>query len=163
MASELTIGIVGYGRLGKMMAKFCKPLCKEVLVYDPFVLSSEFKNCTLDEIMEQSDVVSLHVHVKEDTKYMINKDLLVKSKKSPYIINTSRGEIVNELDIIEALKNKTISGYGADVLEDEFGDIKTSPIVQGMNSGLNILVTPHTGGMTKEGQELAFKWAISKL
>ena len=100
---------------------------------------------------------------KKDTKYMINKDLLAKSKKSPYIINTSRGEIVKEVDIVEALKHNIISGYGADVLEDEFEDIRNSPIVKAMNQGYNIIVTPHTGGMTQEGQQLAFTWAINKL
>ena len=163
MASELTVGIIGYGRLGKMMASFCKPLCKEVLIYDPYVMNSEYRNASLEELLANSDVISLHVHVKEDTKYMINKDLLAKTKKSPYIINTSRGEIVNELDIVEALKNNTISGYGADVIEDEFGSIEQSPIIRAMLQGYNIIVTPHTGGMTKEGQQLAFTWAINKL
>ena len=163
MASELTVGIIGYGRLGKMMAKFCKALCKEVLIYDPYVMSSEFRNASLEELLANSDVISLHVHVKEDTKYMIDNELLAKTKKSPYIINTSRGEIVKETDIVEALKAGIIAGYGADVIEDEFGDIKTSPIVRAMNQGCNIIVTPHTGGMTAEGQELAFTYAINKL
>lgn len=163
MASELTVGIVGYGRLGKMMAKFCKALCKEVIICDPYVQAEEYRNVTLEELAENSDVLSLHVHVKEDTKYMISSDLLAKMNKCPYIINTSRGEIVNEVDIVEALKRGTIAGYGADVIEDEFGDIKNSPIVRAMNQGYNIIVTPHTGGMTQEGQQLAFTWAINKL
>lgn len=162
MASELTVGIVGYGRLGKMMAKFCKALCKEVIICDPYVQAAEFRNVSLKELAEISDVISLHVHVKEDTTYMINSDLLARMNKCPYIINTSRGEIVNEVDIVEALKSGTIAGYGADVIEDEFGDIKTSPIIRAMNQGYNIIVTPHTGGMTIEGQTKAYKWAINK-
>lgn len=163
MASELTVGIIGYGRLGKMMAKFCKSLCKEVIVYDPYVVSKSHRNVSLDELVSRSDVISLHVHVQEDTKYMINKDLLAKTEKCPYIINTSRGEIVDESDIVEAIKSNVIAGYGADVIEDEFGDIKNSPIVRAMNQGYNIIVTPHTGGMTVEGQQLAFTYAINKL
>ena len=163
MVSELIVGIVGYGRLGKMMAKFCKPLCKEVIVCDPYVQAKEYRNVSLEELVEISDVISLHVHVKEDTTYMINSDLLAKMNKCPYIINTSRGEIVNEVDVVEALKSGMIAGYGADVIEDEFGDIKNSPIVRAMNQGYNIIVTPHTGGMTVEGQQLAFTWAINKL
>ena len=114
-------------------------------------------------MFEQCDVISLHVHVTDETKYMINKELLGYSKKSPYIINTSRGEIANEKDIVEALKNKVISGYGADVVENEFDDLQASPIIQAMNRGENIIVTPHTGGMTIEGQTRAYKWAINKL
>lgn len=166
---SLTIGIIGYGRLGKMMYNYCKAFGANVKVYDPykrkdmddtFLLNTY---CVLTDMFKQCDVISLHVHVTDETKYMINKELLGYSKKSPYIINTSRGEIVNEKDIVEALKNKVISGYGADVVENEFDDLQASPIIQAMNRGENIIVTPHTGGMTIEGQTRAYKWAINKL
>jgi lactate dehydrogenase-like 2-hydroxyacid dehydrogenase len=94
---------------------------------------------------------------------MINKELLGYSKKSPYIINTSRGEIVNEIDIVNTLKSGLISGYGTDVIENEFDDITKSPIIAAMNDGENIIVTPHIGGMTIEGQTQAYKWSINKL
>ena len=61
------------------------------------------------------------------------------------------------------MKNKVISGYGADVVENEFDDLQSSPIIRAMNQGENITVTPHTGGMTIEGQTRAYKWAINKL
>jgi D-3-phosphoglycerate dehydrogenase len=166
---SLTIGIIGYGRLGKMMYSYCKAFGANVKVYDPykrdemddaFLLNTY---CELTDMFKQCDVISLHVHVTDETKYMINKELLGYSKKSPYIINTSRGEIVNEQDIVEALENKVISGYGADVVENEFDDLQASPIIQAMNQGENIIVTPHTGGMTIEGQTRAYKWAINKL
>ncbi len=166
---SLTIGIVGYGRLGKMMHDYCKAFGANVKVYDPYKrdeMDDSFllnTYCELTDMFEQCDVISLHVHVTPETKYMINKELLGYSKKSPYIINTSRGEIVNEKDIVEALKNKVISGYGADVVENEFDDLQASPIIQAMNEGENIIVTPHTGGMTIEGQTRAYKWAINKL
>jgi len=165
----LTIGIVGYGRLGKMMCKYCEAFGANVKVYDPykreemddaFLLNTY---CSLTDMFEQCDVISLHVHVTPETKYMINKKILGYSKKSPYIINTSRGEIVNEQDIVDALKNKVISGYGTDVIENEFGNLKESPIIRAMNVGENIIVTPHTGGMTIEGQTRAYLWAINKL
>ena len=166
---SLTVGIVGYGRLGKMMHDYCKAFGADVKVYDPYIrqdIDDAFllnTYCELSDMFEQCDVISLHVHVTPETTYMINKKLLGYSKKSPYIINTSRGEIVNEQDIIEALENKVISGYGADVVENEFGDLKSSPIIQAMNQGENIIVTPHTGGMTIEGQTRAYKWAVNKL
>ena len=166
---SLTIGIIGFGRLGKMMYNYCKAFGANVKVYDPYK-RNEMRDafllntyCELTDMFKQCDVISLHVHVTDETKYMINKELLGYSKKSPYIINTSRGEIVNEQDIVEALKNKVISGYGADVVENEFDDLQASPIIQAMNQGENITVTPHTGGMTIEGQTRAYKWAINKL
>ena len=84
-------------------------------------------------------------------------------EKDLYIINTSRGEIVNELNIVEALITKKLTGYGADVIENEFDDLTQSPILKAMNEGHNIIVTPHTGGMTIEGQTKAYTWAINKL
>ena len=166
---SLTIGIIGYGRLGKMMYNYCKAFGANVKVYDPYKqdkMSDSFllnTYCELTDMFKQCDVISLHVHVTNETKYMINKQLLGYSKKFPYIINTSRGEIVNEKDIVEALKNKVISGYGGDVVENEFDNLQSSPIIQAMNEGENIIVTPHTGGMTIEGQSRAYKWAIDKL
>jgi len=157
---DLTVGIIGYGRLGKMMSTYCKAFGAKVYICDPykppFTSSKEY-------LFEYCDVISLHVHVTDETKYMINKKLFGLSKKDLYIINTSRGEIVNESDIVEGLKEKTITGYGTDVIEDEFGDLTKSPIIKAMNEGENIIITPHIGGMTIEGQTKAYKWAINKL
>ena len=165
----LNIGIIGYGRLGKMMFDYCSAFGAYVKVYDPYKkenLSDSFllnHYETLEQIFKTSDVISLHVHVTEETKYMINSELLGLCKNSPYIINTSRGEIVCETDIIDALDKKLIFGYGTDVIENEFDDLKKSPIIIAMNENKNIIVTPHVGGMTLEGQTKAFKWAINKL
>ena len=158
---DLRIGIVGYGRLGKMMYKYCRSFGATVMVYDPYVTNIACNS--LENMISNVDVISLHVHVTPETKYIINKEILGYCKKSPYIINTSRGEIVNETDIVNALKLGLISGYGADVIENEFDDLKKSPIIKAMNAGENIIVTPHVGGMTIEGQTKAYKWAINKL
>ena len=166
---DLTIGIIGYGRLGKMMYNYCKAFGANLKVYDPykrnemddaFLLNTY---CELETMFKQCDVISLHVHVTPETTYMINKKLLGYSKKSPYVINTSRGEIVKETDIIKALETGLISGYGTDVIENEFDDLTKSPIIKAMNKGENIITTPHIGGMTIEGQTRAYKWAINKL
>ena len=167
---DLKVGIIGYGRLGKMMFNFCKAFGADVMIYDPYVrdqLSDRFllnNWCnSLEQLFEFSDVVSLHVHVTDETKYMINKDLFGYIKKDCYIINTSRGEIVNENDIVEGLESGIITGYGTDVIENEFDDLTKSPIIKAMNFGENIIVTPHVGGMTIEGQTKAYKWSIDKL
>ena len=157
---DLNIGIIGYGRLGKMMFNYCKAFGANVYVYDPYV-SHTFSN--LEEIFTKCDVISLHVHVTDETKYMINKDLFGYINKDCYIINTSRGEIVNEKDIVKGLKSKTITGYGTDVIEHEFDLLFLSPIIKAMNEGENIIITPHVGGMTVEGQTKAYTWAINKL
>tara|TARA_B110000977_G_scaffold201854_1_gene299359 strand:+ start:5473 stop:6423 length:951 start_codon:yes stop_codon:yes gene_type:complete len=166
----LKVGIVGYGRLGKMMYNFCKAFGADVMVYDPYIkeqLTDSFLLnhwcSSLEQLFEFSDVVSLHVHVTDETKYIINKDLFGSIKKDCYIINTSRGEIVNENDIVEGLESGIITGYGTDVIENEFDNLNDSPIIKSMNKGENIIITPHVGGMTIEGQTKAYNWAVNKL
>ena len=141
------------------MKKYCDAFSSKTYVYDPYI---DIEQTSLEEIFTKCDVVSLHVHVTDETKYMISKRLLGLSEKGLYVVNTSRGEIVNENDIVQALDNKLL-GYGTDVIENEFDDIIKSPIIKAMNEGKNIIVTPHVGGMTIEGQTKAYKWAINKL
>jgi len=156
---DYKVGIVGYGRLGKMMAKFCNAFHAEVYIYDPY--SDESNIGSLEELFDICDAVSLHVHVTDETRHMIDYDLLSRNVK--FLVNTSRGEIVNETDIIKALKECKLWGYGADVIEDEFGDPSKSPFFDLENSKLNCIFTPHTGGMTIQGQTKAYKWSIDKL
>ena len=160
--ASLTIGIIGLGRLGSLMAKYAKTFGMKVFYYDPFKENKKFKKVNLKELIEKSDVISIHANVNDKTKYLINKKSLKVTKKKPIIINTSRGEIVKEEDIIWALKNKVISGYGTDVIEKEFTDIKKSPIIKNIKK-YNIIVTPHIGGMTHQGQSRAYSYAINKL
>jgi len=156
---DYKVGIVGYGRLGKMMAKFCNAFDAEVHIYDPY--SDESNIDSLEELFDICDAVSLHVHVTDETRHMIDYDLLSRNVK--FLVNTSRGEIVNETDIIRALKECKLWGYGADVIEDEFGDPSKSPFFDLENSKLNCIFTPHIGGMTIQGQTKAYKWSIDKL
>ena len=165
----MKIGIVGYGRLGKMMTRYCGAFGADIYIYDPYyefhhememmALEDRFVD-SLDELFEKCQAISLHVHVTPETERMINMTLLENG--IDYLINTSRGEIVCETSVVTALRAGFLKGYATDVIEDEFGDISESPILQNMND-LNIIVTPHVGGMTIEGQTKAYKWAINKL
>ena len=159
--ASLTIGIVGLGRLGSFMANYSKAFGMKVLFYDPFKKEKRYLKTDLKRLIKNSHVISLHAHVSKKTKYMINKEILKLAKNKPIIINTSRGELVREEDIIWALKNKIISGYGTDVIEKEFVDIKKSPIIKNIDK-FNIIVTPHIGGMTYQGQLRAYNFAVDK-
>lgn len=158
---SLSLGIIGLGRLGKFMAHFGKSFGMKVYFYDPFVKSKKYNKVSLIKLFKISDVISVHTHAQKNTKNLVNKKLLKHSKNKQIIINTARGEIVNEKDIINFLKKKKIYGYGADVVTDEFGDIKKSDIIKKMKN-LNVIITPHIGGMTLQGQLRAWNFAVNK-
>lgn len=163
--NKMSIGIVGYGRLGKMMCNYCEAFGMQTKVYDPhkelpkfYGLYTQINN--LKELFEISDIISLHVHLNSETKYMINSDLLMNLKKPVYLINTSRGAIVDEKAIIKSLKDNKLLGYATDVLEDELGNIRNSELIKISKMGHNIIVTPHLGGSTKEAMEIAYNAVI---
>ena len=130
--------------------------------FDDIYYIGEVKAMTINELKQQFPDLT-DEELEELTDAMINKDLFGFIKKDCYIINTSRGEIVNENDVVEGLESGIITGYGTDVIENEFDDLTKSPIIKAMNKGKNIIVTPHIGGMTIEGQTKAYKWSINKL
>lgn len=155
---DLKIGIIGCGRLGSKMKKYCEAFDAKVFIYDPY--KKENNVDSLEDLFDICDAVSLHVHVTPETTNLIDYQLLSKNVK--YLVNTSRGEIVVEKDVVRALKEKKLLGYGTDVLSTEFGNIQKSIFFNKKNSYLNTIITPHTGGMTKEGQKRAYEWAINK-
>ena len=154
----LTVGIIGYGRLGKMMETYCHAFGMTVKIHDPYEGYDD-----LNLVLRESDVISLHVHVTGKTVGMINGKTISKMEKKPYLINTSRGEVVYEKKVIEAIEEGKLSGYATDVITDEFGNIHNSKLIEfSMNPNRNVIITPHVGGMTWEGQTKAYKWAINK-
>ncbi len=158
---DLNIGILGFGRLGKLMYKYCEAFGANTSVYDPYI--EGYNKTPLDEFISNCDVISLHVHLNEQTKNLINNQSLKKCKNSLIIINTSRGGLVNEKEIINKINLREIGGYGSDVLVDENSDITNSKLIEAMKTNKNIIITPHVGGMTIEGQTKAYIYAINKL
>jgi len=153
-----TVGVIGYGRLGKMMSNYCNAFGANVKLYDPYVGYFDL-NCLLSE----SDIITLHVHSTKETKKMVDDSFIKKMKSKSILINTARGEIVDETSVVSYLKSGHLGGYGADVITDEYGKRHKSPILSEINSDLNLIVTPHIGGMTIEGQTKAYVWTINKL
>ena len=102
--SSLTIGIIGLGRLGNLMAKYAKTFGMKVYYYDPFKKTKKFRKTNLKKLIQVSDVISVHAHVSNQTRHILNKKNLKFAQKKPIIVNTARGEIVNEKDIIWCFK-----------------------------------------------------------
>lgn len=162
--NTLTVGIIGYGRLGKIFAGFCQPFFKKILITDPFKEIKEYTKVKINELLAKSDIIALHVHLNKETYHMINKESISKMKDNACLINTSRGSIVDEQAVIEMLNEGKLLGYATDVIEDELKeDISKSCLIREMKKGKNIIITPHIGGMTKEAQEIAYLHAIQKM
>ena len=140
-----TIGIIGFGAIGKKVAEFCRVFDMNVLVYarNPVVQSDSFVKMTdFDTLVSASDIVSVHVSLNQQTKQLINKDVFKKMKNTALFVNTARGGIINERDLIDALKNKDISGACLDVFESE-----PLPIESELRNLRNVILTPHTAGL----------------
>ena len=150
-----TLGIIGLGRLGKMMARFGEAFGMKVIYTDPVEKTDVYERMDLDTLLHRSDVVSLHVPLDEKTGKLIGEDALAKMKETALLINTSRGEIVDEQALLRALEARKIAGYATDVLtgENDFGgDCSGHPLVRYAQKHRNILITPHIGGMTREAR-----------
>ena len=123
--SGQTIGIVGIGNIGRAMGRKCRALGMNVIAYDPSVSSWDFKEygvgyiSSINELCEKSDYISLHCPLLESTEKLMGSEQFKKMKSTAYLINCSRGPVVDELALIEALKNKEIAGAGLDVFEQE--------------------------------------------
>lgn len=144
--SDKTIGIVGYGSIGKEVAKIAEAFSMKVLVNTnhPGEDTENIKFCALDTLLENSDFVTLHCPLTEKTTAMANKEFFSKMKNSAYFINTSRGATVDEDALKHALENGEIAGAGLDVLVSE------PPVNDKITSLENTLVTPHIAWAAKE-------------
>jgi len=158
-----TVGVIGYGRLGKIMCDLFYGWGVKLLASDPYERITTARGVPLDELLEKSDVVFLHTHVTDETRGMVDEEFISYMKEGSYLINTARGELVDEVAIIESIKVGHLKGYGTDVIKDEFGDIQNSKLVEfSMNPNNNVVITPHIGGMTIEGSTKAYHWAVNK-
>ena len=162
----LTVGIIGFGRLGSMYANFLKPFGSKIIAYDPYKNIAD-KNVNqveiIDDLLERSDVIAIHVHVTNETTNMLNKKTFDVVKEDVVIINTSRGDVINEGDLVKFLEKNSKARIATDVLSDEIRSRKNSPLLKFANNSDQVLITPHIGGMSREAQEIAYGHAVDIL
>ncbi len=147
-----TIGILGLGAIGKVVARCAQGLGMHIIAYDPFINESychdnNISIATFDEVIAVSDVISLHLPLTSDTKHLINEKTISLMKDNIILVNTSRGGIIDEEAAYQALKAGKIGGLGLDAFEME--PPKCSPLFE-LN---NVVVTPHNGAHTKEATD----------
>lgn len=160
-----TLGIIGFGRIGQRVAKFCKAIGMRVLAYDAFAneklretangLGVEL-NHSLETVLETSDFVTLHVPLTEETRHMICAESINKMKDGAIIVNASRGGVIDEDALFAALASGKLGGAVLDVFENE-------PYTGRLLELDNVLLTPHIGGSTTETQKAAGRIILEKL
>lgn len=157
-----TLGLIGFGKIGKATAKLAEAFGMKILVFNR-TKYSEFENenlrfTTLDDVLQNSDFISLHCPLTSETKGIINADSIKKMKDTAFLINTSRGPLVNELDLANALNNNRISGAAIDVISAEPMQAK-NPLL----GAKNCIITPHIAWAPKEARQRLMDTTIENL
>ncbi len=149
-----TLGLVGAGRIGGEVAKRCRAFGMRVMAYDPYLTDGRasdlgVERAELDDVIEAADVLSLHVPLTDDTRDMIDVEVLARMKKGSCLVNVARGGVVNEGALAEALASGQLAGAALDVYGNE-------PLEEGspLRGAPNLVLTPHLGASTEEAQEL---------
>ena len=145
--SGLTWGLLGCGATGLATAKLLQGFGCSIIGYDPYAKNlSNIELTTFDDVLKRSDVVSIHMPSTAETNGSINAATLALMKPDAILVNVGRGEVINEADLIAALKAKTIAGAALDVRAQE------PPVKGEMETLPNLILTPHVAGITKESQ-----------
>ena len=145
-----TLGVLGVGRLGSMTVEYGKAFGMRVLACDlkPFSIAG-VTAVDFTSLLRESDILHIHVHMTPQNYHLFNADTLARMKDGAVLINTSRGDVIDERALIEALKSKKLKAFGADVLHDEWREFMgDSPMVQYAREHDNVILTPHIGGVT---------------
>jgi len=171
-----TVGVIGVGKIGAVFAKIMTGFGCQVLLHDikpDLELANRLgaRYTELDELLQQSDIISLHVPLNEQTHYLINNDSLTKMKKGVLLINTGRGGLVNTRDLIESLKTGHLGGAGLDVYEEEeqifFRDYSNTVLQDDLLARLltfpNVIITSHQAFLTTEALSNIAKTTLSNI
>ncbi len=167
-----TVGIIGYGNMGKAFARKLQGFNVNVICYDilPDVGDAFAKQVTLQQLQEQTDVLSFHVPLTPETNQMFNRQFIKQFAKPFWLLNTARGKIVNTNDLVEALKNKTVLGAGLDVLEYEKTSFENLFLSDNLPEAFvyltqadNVILTPHIAGWTHESYLKLAQTIVNKI
>jgi len=152
------MGVIGMGRIGQKLAKYGLAFGMDIVYWD-IVENKDFRRAkSLNQLLEISDYIMICVSLNESTVHLINSKNVNNIKKGSFLVNTSRGKVIEEEVLCKAMDNGIISGLGVDVLEYELEDFQKSPIYiyAKNNPQKNIIITPHIGGATIEAWKKVF-------
>ncbi len=159
-----TFGLIGFGDISKKVLNLVNVFDVICIAYDPFITSIQMeaenvKKVSFDEILNLANIISIHVPLNNETKYLFDRQAFIKMKKQPIIINSSRGGVINEKDLIDAYKNKYISGFALDVFENE---PVNEAFYNNIANDMNCILTPHIAGVTAESNVRVSNFIIDK-
>ncbi len=167
-----TVGVIGTGKIGRVFIDICKGFGMRVLAYDAFpAKDTDITYVTLDELLTQSDVISLHCPLNEQTRHILNADAFAKMKKGVFIVNTSRGALIDTEALLEALNSGKVRGAGLDVYEEEAdlfyedysGSIIKDDLLALLVSRPNVVLTSHQAFLTEEALQNIAKTTLQNL
>jgi len=154
-----TVGIIGYGNIGSQLDKLLSSFEVNTLKYDPYIEQLDNTYVDLDTLLLNSDIITLHVPLTEETKNMINENCFSKMKEV-FFINASRGQVINDLDLIQALEKGNVKAAALDVLNGESPDgVDDHVLVNYARNNDNLLITPHCGGSSTDGLRQIFNYS----
>ncbi len=153
-----TVGVVGYGRLGQIVGRYLKAFDTRVLITDPKVdpgyVEPGITLMPLSRLLREADLVTLHVNLADETRGFFGRSQFAAMKKGSWFINTSRGELVDEDALLDALQSGQLAGAALDVLcEEDSNGMAGNPLVVYARERDNLIITPHIGGCTNESME----------
>jgi D-3-phosphoglycerate dehydrogenase len=162
-----TVGLVGYGRVGKIVGSYLRTFGAQVLVTDPAVTPSQLGRgviqTDLPDLLARSSIVSLHVNLSPATTGFFSAQHFEQMKPGAWLINTARGELISEKDLLKALDSGKLAGAALDVLAGEPETIKGHPLLDYSTRKSNLLITPHIGGCTSESLERTEQFMAARL
>ena len=158
------LGLIGFGDIAKKVLKLINAFEVTTISFDPFISSQEMeehnvKKVTFENILSLADIISIHVPLNNETKYLFDKKTFQKMNNKPIIINSSRGGIINETDILEAYKNNYISGFALDVYEHE---PVNKIFLKNITNDMNCILSPHIAGVTEESNTRVSEFIMNK-
>lgn len=159
-----SIGIIGCGRIGQWVARYASAFGMEILGYDPHLEDwpADIRQVSLEALVEQSDFITIHVHLSDDTRTLMSGELFRSIKSGAIFINTSRGGVADEGALLQALQTGRVAAAGLDVLDGE-PHIDDHPLLAYAREHDNLLITPHCGGFSPDAVRIVCDHAARKL
>lgn len=164
--SGKTLGILGLGRLGTMVARYGQAFGLRVLGCDrsPRKTLDFVEYVDFDTLLAESDILSIHIHLTDDNRHLIDAAAIARMKPGAVLVNTSRGGIVDETALVAALRSGHLGGAGLDVIDGEWRtDLAAHPVIALAREHPSVVISPHVGGVTVESQTMSLQFCADRL